>query len=114
MNEADYIKAANRVKVSAALTILRDVLPGDEWGISQSDLSEITSRLGDAEERLFASYQLCEQADWRPMATAPTNDGAWIVGREGGDIFIAVRSQGKWRDEEFERHPEVWMPQAEA
>lgn len=60
MKESEYIIATNRVKVSAALTIVRDVLPGEDYGISQKDLSEIYIRLSDAEERLFKSYS-CDE-----------------------------------------------------
>lgn len=60
MTENDYIKATNRVKVSMALQILRDVLPGNDWGISEYELAEITSRLYEAQEKLFASYKISE------------------------------------------------------
>ena len=58
MKETEYLRATNRVKVSMALTILRDVLPGDDYGITRMDLSEITSRLSRVEEALFCSYEL--------------------------------------------------------
>lgn len=58
MTEQDYLKATNRVKVSAALVILRDVLPGEIYGISAQELCEITSRLKRAEEQLFSSYEI--------------------------------------------------------
>ena len=57
MKESEYICATNRVKVSAALRILRSVLPGDEYGISDIELGEIVSRLVQAEDKLFHSYQ---------------------------------------------------------
>ena len=60
MTEIQYIKTTNRVKVSMALAILRDVLPGDDYGITAKELSEITSRLRRAEEKLFSSYDLIE------------------------------------------------------
>ncbi len=63
MNETDYIRATNRVKVSAALHMLRDVLPGDGFGISANELGRITRPLREAEERLFASYELEEPND---------------------------------------------------
>ncbi len=58
MEEEDYIKATNRVKVSIAVGLLRDVLAGDKYGITEFELSEITIRLGVAEERLFSSYEI--------------------------------------------------------
>ena len=56
MTEREYIRATNRVKVTNALQIMRDVMPGDEYGISEVQKSEITRRLADAENRLFYSY----------------------------------------------------------
>ncbi len=56
MTEKEYITAANRVKVSMALNILRDVLPGDDYGISDRQLAEITDRLSETEQKLFKSY----------------------------------------------------------
>lgn len=60
MKETEYIKATNRVKVSMALTILRDVLPGKDYGISAEDLTEIAKRLRKAEEELFSSFEITE------------------------------------------------------
>lgn len=62
MREKDYIKATNRVKVSAALTILRDVLPGDDYGITANELVKITKPLAEAETKLFSSYELKEDS----------------------------------------------------
>jgi len=62
MREKDYIKATNRVKVSAALTILRDVLAGDDYGITASELVNITRPLAEAEKKLFSSYELKEDS----------------------------------------------------
>lgn len=60
MTESEYIKATNRAKVTLALTILRDVLPGEEYGIGLDELSEIKHLLLEAEERLFSSYEVKE------------------------------------------------------
>ncbi len=60
MNEKDYLCATNRVKVSAALTLMRDVLPGDDWGISIAEHEVICGVLRRAEEKLFASFKLDE------------------------------------------------------
>jgi hypothetical protein len=57
MKEREYIASTNRVKVSMALKILRDVLPGEEYGITDIQLSEIVSRLAVAEDNLFQSYK---------------------------------------------------------
>ncbi len=60
MTESEYLMATNRVKVSMALAILRDVLP--DYGISSHDYGEIMSRLKHAETQLFGSYKLQEDA----------------------------------------------------
>ena len=63
MTEQEYIKATNRVKVSAALTILRDVLPGDGNGVPEKEFGQLKYKLRELEERLFSSYELQESDD---------------------------------------------------
>ncbi|MCK5714289.1 MAG: hypothetical protein KAI25_16320 [Hyphomicrobiaceae bacterium] len=58
MTERDYIKATNRVKVTAALHILREVLPGRGYGITEAKLDSMLKRLSDAEQKLFQSFEL--------------------------------------------------------
>lgn len=60
MTEIEYIRATNRVKVSMARTILRDVLPGDEYGITEKEWGEIMLRLSKSEAKLFKSFKLTE------------------------------------------------------
>lgn len=56
--EDDYIRSTNRVKVSLALTILRDVLPGNDYGITDDEELEIIGLLSKAQDKLFASYEI--------------------------------------------------------
>ena len=58
MNEQDYIKAGNRIKVSMALTIIRDILPGEEYGISKKEHIVLKGHLRNAEVKLFDSFEL--------------------------------------------------------
>lgn len=58
MTETEYLRATNRVKVSAAFKIIQDVLPGDDLGITEEELKKIEELLGSAEEKLLASYEL--------------------------------------------------------
>ena len=58
MKESEYIKATNRVKISAALTLLRDVLTGEDYGISKDDLAKATAPLCEAEEKLFSMIEI--------------------------------------------------------
>ena len=56
MTETKYIIVTNKAKVSMALAVLRDVSPGDDYGITDAKLKEIISRLSQAQDKLFASY----------------------------------------------------------
>lgn len=60
MTKIEYIRATNRVKVSMAYKILSDVQPGDDYGITNDELREITSPLSYAERRLWESYECKE------------------------------------------------------
>ncbi len=57
MTESEYITATNRVKISIALNILHDVLPGENNGITDEQLKEIMKPLKKAEDKLFMSYR---------------------------------------------------------
>lgn len=63
MKESQYIIATNRVKVSAALTILRDVLGGTPedvktYGISDDEVKSICKKLIIIEDRLFSMLDI--------------------------------------------------------
>jgi hypothetical protein len=62
MNEKDYLKATNRAKVSMALSIIKDVCPGDGYGITPAQLSEVKIKLKDLEVQLFSSYDIKESS----------------------------------------------------
>jgi hypothetical protein len=53
MTENEYLIATNRVKVSAARTILFDVLPGGDYGITDDELASLLKPLCRIEKRLF-------------------------------------------------------------
>lgn len=56
MTETEYVIATNRVKISAALTLLRDVLPTcdvDDLGINDKELKDLTIELRKIEKRMF-------------------------------------------------------------
>lgn len=53
MTEKEYALLSNRVRVSAALASLREVTPGDEFGITDAEHMEIMSRLRKVEMRIF-------------------------------------------------------------
>jgi len=58
MKEQEYINATNRVKVSAALTILRDVLVIKGSPVYTSEFSQALADLREIEENLYSSYEL--------------------------------------------------------
>ncbi len=60
MDEQQYINATNRVKVSAALTILRDVLVCGECGVDAKEFSAIKSNLREIEEKLFSIVEITD------------------------------------------------------
>ena len=58
MTEQEYINATNRVKVSAALTLLRDVLVMKDSPVYTSEFSQALADLREIEENLYSSYEL--------------------------------------------------------
>ena len=58
MKETEYVRATNRVKVSLAKIIMKDVLEGDEYGMPEEEYKKMMIYLSKAEERLFKLYSL--------------------------------------------------------
>ena len=63
MNNDEYIRATNRAKVSVALGCMRDVQPGDDYGITDEECTKIKVLLREAEKRLFSSFELKGECD---------------------------------------------------
>lgn len=63
MTEKQYIVATNRVKVSMALMILRDVLPGDDYGITTNEINQIRKPLTLIEARMFGATEIEQEED---------------------------------------------------
>lgn len=61
MTEAEYCKVANRVSISGALALLREVTPGEGFGLSKTELIEITKRLAVLQQRLFDDCNIEEK-----------------------------------------------------
>ena len=56
MTETEYVRVTNRVKISIALEIIRDVLGSietEDFGITDEDLATVRKILRSAEVRLF-------------------------------------------------------------
>ena len=56
MTETEYVRVTNRLKISIALEIIRDVLgtiETDDFGITDEDLAIVRKILRSAEVRLF-------------------------------------------------------------
>ncbi len=60
MKEDEYIKVTNRVNITRAKDALRDVLSGDNYGISKQELSDIDLALRRIEDRLFNLIEVTE------------------------------------------------------
>ena len=52
MTEAEYLITANKAKICAAMDLVRDVLPGDKWGVSKQERGEIMDLLYVCRNRL--------------------------------------------------------------
>ena len=62
MRESEYIIATNRSKICIAFDILKDVLPGDEYGITEKDLRKIIIPLSRIRDNLF-KIELIDEED---------------------------------------------------
>ena len=58
MTELEYINIANRVKISAALNIIRDILPLTDTSITDEEHEALVCKLAELEARGFASYRI--------------------------------------------------------
>ena len=54
MTEQEYVQASNLAKVRIANTIMRDVLGGPEFGISDDEQAAIVQLLEKVQRKLFA------------------------------------------------------------
>ncbi len=55
LTETEYLKMENPVRLDTAARILREVLPGPGYGVSKSELSEITKPLSGLNTRILES-----------------------------------------------------------
>ena len=60
MTEDQYILITNKTKLTAAIGILRDVLPGDGWGIEGYEMVKIMRTLKVLEERMIIKIDSTE------------------------------------------------------
>lgn len=58
MTEEEYIKATNQTKIRAAVTILRDVMEGDEYGVNANIYRATMIQLTNMSDRLGESYEI--------------------------------------------------------
>ena len=61
MTEAEYIIATNRVKVTAAIRLIQDMMGGDDYAVSDAELSGALGVLYKMESKLFAAIKLEEK-----------------------------------------------------
>jgi len=60
MTENEYLLATNRAKLSAAICVLGDILPYDEYGISPDEYKSFMEPLYAMNEKLLKSIDLEE------------------------------------------------------
>jgi hypothetical protein len=63
MTEDEYILTTNKAKLSAAIGILRDILPGDGWGIDAYGMYTIMNLLKPLEERMIIEIDSIEYSE---------------------------------------------------
>ena len=57
-DETEYVQITNHTKISIALTILREVLPGEDFMIDEEKFREICSQLQTINKQLSDSYEV--------------------------------------------------------
>ena len=60
MSEYEYMLVTDRVRISNALAILRDVLAGSDYSITQKEKSEVMCLLYKFEDRMFKEIENLE------------------------------------------------------
>ena len=60
MKETEYIIITNRVKISNAIKILRDVLPEKNYGVESDKFKKILAELHEIECELFSLQNIAE------------------------------------------------------
>jgi len=63
MNEIEYIKATNWVKIRIALSIYNEILPGTEYNLTSKKYEEIRLLLVQLEQLLGSTFTLEEEKD---------------------------------------------------
>lgn len=58
MTEDEYVIATNRVRITLAIGLLRDTLPGENFGVDDTDRSDIMVKLCAMEEKLFSMIDI--------------------------------------------------------
>lgn len=58
MTESEYIKVTNRVNITRAKDAIRDILPGDEYGITEEEEQSLMRLLTRVERRLFTAIEI--------------------------------------------------------
>ena len=58
MTEEEYIRVTNRAKISGALHLVNDCLPGEVYGTDEESLGLLIRHLSETEQALFDSYKI--------------------------------------------------------
>lgn len=63
VKENEYIAASNKAKVTAALIILRDILPGEQYGIGFDEYVDIIAPLQNLQDNMFNRIRVDPEED---------------------------------------------------
>lgn len=61
MTEDEYIIVSNKTAVTSAIDCLRHVLGGDNWGVSDEEVSKVMGGLYDMKDNLFKAAKIGEE-----------------------------------------------------
>lgn len=78
MTETEYITATNRVKITLAIAMLRDVLPGFDGVTTKENMPPIMRQLIEMEGALFGKIKIQKVPD----QSTPTTDAPQAKGSE--------------------------------
>lgn len=66
MKETDYIAATNKAKATTADLLIRDILPGNEYGITKEELRDLIVHMREFTEKIRCPIDDEPKEPWKP------------------------------------------------
>jgi hypothetical protein len=60
MNEREYTIISNRIRINLAIHQIRELGGGDEWGVTEKEVKDLSTKLYEIEDRLFKLIESLE------------------------------------------------------